>query len=318
MAYNQKKDPELLRLVPVYLSFMHYMQRKDGRFRNFLSFSRRFLDETGSEDSFGRSIRALGYLMKHAPNHSYIELALEIYHKATPNFSKLKFIRGSANTLIGIARYLKVQPWDDVQLRQLNDLAGKMVTSFYEHSTKHWQWFEEIMTYDNAILPLALLHAYDITENPEYLAVARKSSNFLEKTCFDKGYFSPVGNRGWYPQNGKKAQYDQQAVEALATIQFFSKAFELMHDPHYLQRIYQTYKWFLGENDLRLPLFDQETKGCCDGLEANGINRNQGAESTLAYLISHAIVLDNFNTEYQFSQNKKTTKQPVKSLGKKL
>ncbi|RPI10770.1 MAG: glycosyltransferase, partial [Acidobacteriales bacterium] len=159
MAYRQKKDSLALDLSPIYLSYINYMQNKDGTFRNFLSFNRNFLDEVGSEDSFGRTIWALGYLLGNAPNDAYYQTGKSIFFNATPNFEKLQSVRGIANTIVGISYYLMNQPSDDLMMERLRNLSNKLIKQYEENSSADWRWFEPMLAYDNGMLPLALLHS---------------------------------------------------------------------------------------------------------------------------------------------------------------
>jgi len=302
MAYQRNKSQEALELLPIYLSYIHYMQTEDGNFRNFLSFSRHYLDDVGSEDSFGRTIWSLGYLINCAVNNSYREFALEIFHKAVQQFKNLTHLRGVANTIIGLSLYLKVFPSDEGLVNELVNLTKPLVAAYEKNRGEDWYWFEEKMTYDNAILPLALMHSCEITGNENVKAIALESMEFLDKITLSSGYLTPIGNEGWYYRGGKIPLYDQQAIETMAMVLMNFQAYQLWHKPEYVQKMFLCYMWFLGENTLRAPLYDHETKGCCDGLLPTGINRNQGAESTLAYLISHLTVLKAFELEYEYHQ----------------
>ncbi len=293
-AYRQKKDSLAFELIPIYLSYIHYMQNQDGTFRNFLSFDRRFLDEVGSEDSFGRAIWSLGYLLEHAPNDSYYQMGRLIYFDALPNFEKLQTLRGIANTMIGISYYLKSNPSDDSVTKILQNLAYKLIKKYEENSTKNWRWFEPLLTYDNGILPLALLYSAEILNENKITEIALESMEFLTETTLKDGYLSIIGNEKWYSKKSERSMFAQQPLDALAMVLMYYQAFNLTKDKEYLNKLYISFMWFLGENDLRMTLFDYETKGCCDGLEQYGVNRNQGAESSLAYLISHLTVLRAF------------------------
>ncbi|MDB5126104.1 glycosyltransferase family 4 protein [Mucilaginibacter sp.] len=302
MAYQRSKSNDAFKLMPIYLSYIHYMQTDDGNFRNFLSFSRQYLDEVGSEDSFGRTIWALGHLISCAASNSYREFAMEIFHKSYPHFKALKYIRGQANTIIGISLYLQAYPTDEGMLAELIRLTQPLIDAYETTRSDDWEWFEESMTYDNAILPLALLHSCEITGNQKAKNIALKTMAFLDKLTLSNGYLSPVGNDGWYYRGGKFPAFDQQAIETMAMVLMHFQAYKIFHKPQYIEKMFLSYKWFLGENTLRAPLYDYETKGCCDGLLPTGINRNQGAESTLAYLISHLTVLKAFELEYEYNK----------------
>ncbi|MBN2524253.1 MAG: glycosyltransferase family 4 protein [Bacteroidales bacterium] len=291
MAYRQIKDIRALELSPIYLSYIHYMQNGDGTFRNFLSFSRNFLDEVGSEDSFGRTIWALGYLLGNAPNDAYYQTGRLVFFNASPNFEKLKSIRSIANTMIGISYYLKSNPSDDSMTERLRNMAFNLIKHFEENETSDWKWFESLLAYDNGILPLALLHSAEILNDKKITKIAVKSMNFLTMHTLNDHYLSIIGNEKWFKREGERSVFAQQPIDAMAMVLMYHQAFHLTKDKDYLNKLYTSFLWFLGENDLRMSLYDFETKGCCDGFENYGVNRNQGAESSLAYLISHLTVL---------------------------
>ncbi len=294
MAYKRNKHPLALELSPTYLSYINYMQKEDGAFRNFLSFNRSFLDEVGSEDAFGRAIWSLGYLLGNAPNDAYYQTGREIFFDAVPNFSGLRSVRGIANTIVGLCYYLKSNPSDEGMIQVLRDLSNKLITAFERHQEPDWAWFEPILAYDNGFLPLALLHTAEFIKDEKIARIGLQSMDFLADITLQNGYLSIVGNEEWYKQNGEQSAFAQQPLDALAMVLMYHQAFRLTKNQAYVSKLYTCFMWFLGENDLRISLYDFETKGCCDGLESYGVNRNQGAESTLAYLISHLTVLEAF------------------------
>jgi glycosyltransferase involved in cell wall biosynthesis len=294
MAYKQLKDETAINMAPIYLSYINYMQNKDGTFRNFLSFNRNFLDEVGSEDSFGRAIWALGYLLGNAPNDSYYQTGKVVFFDASQNFENLQSIRGIANTILGISYYLKSNPSDESMKGILKSLAGKLIRHYEENSTESWKWFESLLAYDNGILPLSLLHSAEILQDEKITKIAIESMDFLTSVTFKEDYLSIIGNEKWYKKNEERSVFAQQPLDALAMVLMYHQAFHLTKDKEYINKLFSCFMWFLGENDLRMSLFDFETKGCCDGFERYGVNRNQGAESSLAYLISHLTVLEAF------------------------
>ncbi len=300
MTYRQMKDLKALELSPIYLSYIHYMQNADGTFRNFLSFSRNFLDEVGSEDSFGRTIWALGYLLANAPNDAYYQTGKLVFFNASPNFEKLKSIRSIANTMIGISYYLKSNPSDDSMTERLRNLAHTLIRHYKENETSDWKWFEALLAYDNGILPLALLHSAEILNDTKITKTALKSMDFLTKHTLKDNYLSIIGNEKWFRKEGERSVFAQQPIDAMAMVLMYHQAFHVTKNKEYLSKLYTSFLWFLGENDLRMSLYDFETKGCCDGFESFGVNRNQGAESSLSYLISHLTVLqayEEFHTD---------------------
>ena len=285
---NNKHNETALRLLPVYLGFVHYMQTENGLFRNFMLYNKVCPEEHGSEDSFGRTVMALGYLVKEGPTRPYIKIGEEIFMRAYPQISSLTSLRGIANALIGLSLFVQFNYPDDLKREQVAALADKMMNMYAANCTPDWQWFEPILTYDNAIMPLALLHAYELTGNEACLSVALESMHFLESKVFHEGILRPVGNKGWWEKGQKQgARFDQQGIDVMAMVLYYEQAWKVTRDEQYLTRLYQCFQWFHGANDLEMALYDPENGGCADGLQAEGINQNQGAESTLAYWISH-------------------------------
>jgi glycosyltransferase involved in cell wall biosynthesis len=267
IAYRQTKNSLALELSPIYLSYIHYMQNKNGTFRNFLSFNRNFLDDVGSEDSFGRTIWALGFLLGNAPNDAYYQMGRLVFFDASPNFENLKSIRSIANMMIGVSYYLKSNPSDDGMKERLRCFADKLVKQFDDCSTNEWKWFEPLLAYDNGMVPLALLHAAEILQDEKISAVGIESMNFLSSVTMKDGYLSIIGNKEWYKKDGERSLFAQQPIDALAMILMYHQAFHLTKDKGYIKKLYTSFMWFLGENDLRMSLYDFETKGCCDGFE---------------------------------------------------
>jgi glycosyltransferase involved in cell wall biosynthesis len=303
MSFQLDGNKDALKLMTPYLSFIHFMQNEDGSFRNFLSYGRQFLDEVGSEDAFGRAVWSLGYLVHHSPNHSFAEFGEELLWKALPHTSNLRYLRGIANSIIGICYYLKTHSSNKEMLNSMLSLTKKLTDAFETTSGTNWHWFENHLTYDNAILPLALYHSAEITGDKKVLEMAVQATQFLEMLTVNDRYLNPVGNNGWYFREGKMPLNDQQAIETMAMVLMYSQAFVVTGEDEYMKKMFRSYLWFLGENSLRTPLYDFETTGCCDGLQAHGVNRNQGAESTLAYLVSHLSVALAFKQNYKHNKD---------------
>lgn len=290
LACKNKKNKTAFQLLPVYLSFVHYMQTSNGYFRNFMSYTKSIEEERGSEDSFGRTVMALGFLANEGTSTMLVRTGAELFSKAYPHIQELVSLRGIANSIIGLCQFIKYNYPDDLKVNLVITLTNKMIEKYEANKTSDWQWFEEVLTYDNAMLPLALLNAYEITQDENYMAVAFESMEFLESKVFHEGVLRPIGNDGWCNRNGSTAQFDQQGIDVMAMVLYYQQAFRLTREQQYLDRMYKSYQWFLGLNDLRQPLYDATTGGCADGLMIDGINYNQGAESTLAYWISHVVV----------------------------
>jgi len=291
LACKYKPDKLIVQLLQVYLSFIHYMQTENGEFKNFMTYTKVAAEERGSEDSFGRTIMALGFLINEGPSNLLSKTATSIFSKAYCHIDRLVSVRGIANAVIGVCQVVKYNYPDDTKRDLVIKLSDKMISMYRANKTEDWHWFEPVLAYDNAILPLALLNAYEITGDEGYLNTAFEAMEFLESKVLHDGMLSPIGNNGWC-ERGKKtfAKFDQQGIDAMAMILFYQQAYRITSDSEHLSKMYVCYQWFIGKNDLGLSLYDPLTGGCADGLHRKEINLNQGAESTLAYWISHMIV----------------------------
>jgi glycosyltransferase involved in cell wall biosynthesis len=273
------------RLVTTYLAYLHHSQTAEGGFRNFMGYDRSFVDDPGSEDCLGRAVWALASTVRLAQEDGHRRLAREMLHRALPATQHLG-PRGAATTILGLAALLQADPGDEASRSLLAGLAGKLVARYQDEASPEWNWFERTLTYDNALLPLALFKAYALTGERANLRVARSSLEFLEETCFRDGHLVLVGNAGWHSRGGAKARSDEQAIDAAAFVLAFRGAYQATGDHHYLSRMRQSFAWFLGANRLRVSLYDPVTAGCRDGLGLAEVNHNQGAESTLSFLIA--------------------------------
>ena len=285
MSYNHDNDKKILPYIYRYLSFLEYMQTRDGHFYNFLSYNRTKVTNDISEDALGRAIWSLGLTVRYAPNESIRQFAKDILHKSLKNSRKLN-LRGFANSIIGFYHYLKYQPDNDEYINNLVLMADKINDEYNNNQTADWDWFENVLAYDNALLPLSLFLAYKITSDEKYLVTARKTTSFLDKQCFENDNLSIIGNNPWYRKGGIRSKFDQQPVDAMAMVLLYETIYKQFHESYYLDKLEKSFQWFLGRNDLCITLYDEETKGCCDGLKDDSVNTNQGAESTLAYIIS--------------------------------
>jgi len=290
MAGKEKRSPDIVMLMHVYLGYIHYMQKDAGDFYNFLGFDRQLKDIVCSEDAFGRTIWALGYMLGNPTRETYDELAKEIFFRAIPHFNEIRSPRAMANIMIGISYYLRHSPADEQMRSRLRNYAEELANLYEAHSSPGWEWFEPYLTYDNGLLPLSMLHAAVVLKNERFKEIALESTAFLAGVTLSKGYFSPVGNTQWYVKDGSCSVYGQQPVDTMAMVLLFRKAYQVTGQEKYLQQMMTSFRWFLGRNELLTSLYDPESKGCSDGLEKHGINRNQGAESTLAYLIARLAV----------------------------
>jgi len=276
-------------LIIRYLAYMNFMSRKDGNFNNYLTYDRTAIEDDFSDDAFGRTIWALGYLIRHAPNDSLFHAGLQLFNHSIAHLDQLHYSRGYANCIFGLYHYLKRFPDQDHYLLLLVKLADRLCAKYRENQRNSWDWFEETMTYDNGILPAALYKAFNLTHNEEYLNVADQSCSFLESKCLINGRLSLIGNRRWLRLDCDYELFAQQPIDALAMVILYESAWSANGNKENIDKLFRSYNWFFGKNDLDLPVYDECTKGCNDGIEEFNINRNQGAESTIAYLWSHQI-----------------------------
>lgn len=292
-AFSLLRGEDAKELISTYFSFTHYMQNPDGRFRNFIDYQRHFLDETGSDDACGRALWALGYIIWRPPRDAYRSLAYECFQKALPHVRGLN-LRGKALAMLGLADYLRCYQGDESVTALLRECADYLLALYKEVATDDWRWFEDIICYDNGIMPMALFHTYSILRDEKYLQVARETLEFLDKTLTPNGRLSIVGSRGWYKRGGPRAQYDQQPIDAAAMVLAYQSAYRVTQEKEYLKKMRRAFGWFLGENDMGMSLYDHETKGCADGLLPEGVSLNQGGESTVSFLMALLAMIEEY------------------------
>ena len=281
-------DAVLDTLATRYLSFLEYaFDEKAGRFRNFMTYDRRWIEKCGSEDSHGRSILGLGMAVAYGRNNGHVGVAMELFQRALPAMEKFSSLRAIASGLVGVEYYLKRYHGDSDARRKLEILAERLFNAFKGYATEKWPWPEEILSYANAKLPQALLLAGQSLEQREMTEMGLRALEWLVRiqTSPEK-CFSPVGSQGWYRKGGVKARFDQQPIEAHAMLEACIEAHRITDDGQWLNEAWRCFEWFLGRNDLRLPLYDYSTGGCRDGLHPDRLNENQGAESTLSWLLA--------------------------------
>jgi glycosyltransferase involved in cell wall biosynthesis len=275
-------------LASRYLAFVsHAFDSEARRFRNFMSYSRRWVESCGSEDSHGRALWALGTVVGRSVDPGRQSLAGQLFHAALPALSEFTSPRAWAFGLLGIAEYLRAFEGDSSVQSVRKDLAERLFGLFGKVSTHEWPWFEDRVTYCNARLSQALLASGPWMGNEEMTAAGLRSLEWLaEIQCSEDGYFAPIGSNGFYPRGGPRASFDQQPVEACAMVSACLDAQRVTSDGRWAERARRAFTWFLGQNDLQRSLYDATTGGCRDGLHADRANENQGAESTLSFLLS--------------------------------
>ena len=275
-------------LINRYLSFLHHAFDADtGCFRNHMTYDRRWAEGPGSEDAHGRCVWALGEAVALTEREGHAALAVRLFHASLPAMRSFTHPRVWAYGLLGIHAYLsRYEGQTDVR-RVRDDLTARLHTLYRESARPAWPWFESAVTYDNARLPQALLLAGQGTEDEAMVADALRALDWLwQISSTDKGMFQPVGNDGWYAAGGTRADFDQMPIEAAAMIEACLAAHAVTGQRRWFDRARRCFNWFLGDNQLRLPLYEPGTGGCSNGLHAHGVSENRGAEATLSWLLS--------------------------------
>jgi glycosyltransferase involved in cell wall biosynthesis len=285
---GKKMPAEVDRLASRYLAFLwHAFNESTGRFRNFLAYHRRWLEEIGSEDAHGRALWALGTVLGRSNQAGLRGVAGQLFEKALPPVLEFSYPRSWAFTLIAIHEYLRRFSGDRTAQHIREVLAERLLDLFHQHSATDWPWFENMVSYDNAKLPHVLLLCGQWLDRADMAEVGLKSLRWLadiQRT--ESGHFSPIGNQGFYHRGEEKPRFDQQPIEVQAMVSACLEAYRMTGDKRWYQEAQRAFDWFLGRNDLGLPLYDSLTGGCRDGLHPDRANQNQGAESTLAFLLS--------------------------------
>jgi hypothetical protein len=276
-------------LASQYLAFLWLAYNPaNGRFRNFLSYDRRWEESSGSEDSHGRALWALGNVISRSTDEALGGLAGRLFELASPAVVAFTSPRAWAFSLFGIHEYLDRFPGDRSAQKQSDVLAERLLNIYRMVRAPGWHWFEDGLAYSNARLSQALLVAGSRTSGEELLTAGLESLEWLtmQQRCTVSGHFVPIGSQGFYRKTGEKARFDQQPLEACATVSACLQAYRATGDEHWRSEAWTAFNWFMGDNDLNTTLYDAKTGGCRDGLHPDRANENQGAESTLSFLMA--------------------------------
>jgi glycosyltransferase involved in cell wall biosynthesis len=275
-------------LATRYLAFVHHaFDQERGRFRNFLSYGRRWTEEIGSEDSHGRALWSLGTVIGRSSDSSRRGVAGELFHAALPATVSFTSPRAWAYALLGIGEYLRSREGDETVQSFGRALATRLLELFRRSDSPGWPWFEDRLTYCNARLPQALMVSGAWMNDGAMTSAGFRTLEWLVETQrTPAGLFAPIGSNGFYVRGGAKAAFDQQPVEACGMVSACLEAHRITGNDLWATRARQTFDWFLGRNQLDQWLYDAGTGGCRDGLHAERANENQGAESTLSFLMS--------------------------------
>ncbi len=288
-------------LITVYLSFLgHAFNGQTNRFRNFMSYDHRWLEETGSEDSHGRAVGDLGVAVALGRDKGQVDFAADLFHRALGTTEHFTHPRAIAFVIIGIHAYLSRYSGDSRARKMRKILSNKLMKQFRDSATEDWPWCEDVLTYDNARLPQALLLSGQWLPDQEMLEMGLRALDWLKKVQTDEigCHFAAIGNQGWFARDGEKSRFDQQPLEAAAMVDACIEAFNCTRDEEWIAEAYRCLNWYQGENDLRIPLYDHSTGGCRDGLETHGANENQGAESSLCWLMALLAVYNHRGLEH--------------------
>jgi len=287
---GRRPSENLDRLATSYLAFLSAaMNRETGRFRNFMSHGRQWLEDSGSEDSHARALWAAGTGAGRSRNEGHRKLSAHLFERGLSMVESFSSPRAWAFALLGIHEYLRPLPGHSIAKALREVLTLKLIGLWKNCATENWPWFESSATYENARLCQALLLSGQWMPHAEALKIGLESLGWLasvQKT--QAGHFRPIGSNGFYERDGAHAYFDQQPVEAQAMISACLEAFRATQDGSWSREAKRAFEWFLGRNDLGLPLYDSSSGGCSDGLHQDRVNENQGAESTLAFHLSLA------------------------------
>jgi len=271
-----------------YLSFLlHSFNVEKGRFRNFMTYERQWTEEVGSEDSHGRALWGLGKAVAFLDNPGQMAMSMTLFNKAMKAVEHFESPRAIAFALVGMHAYLHKFAGDSDVRRIREIIANRLFDQFKNNATESWPWLENALNYANGKLSHALLLSGQWMQRSDMVDMGLRSLKWLLTIQTEDNHFVPIGSNGWYEKGGTKARFDQQPIEANAMLGACVEAFNITRDKTWIDNAVMCFNWFLGHNDLNMPLYDPKTGGCRDGLMADGINQNEGAESTLAWLLSH-------------------------------
>jgi glycosyltransferase involved in cell wall biosynthesis len=272
-----------------YLAFLWLAFNADtGRFRNFLGYDRRWLEDVGSDDSHGRALWSLGEVLGHSRDAGLRGAAGRLFEAAVPATLTFTSPRAWAFCILGMQAYLDWFPGDRAVQALRNILANRLLDIYERSHSATWKWFEKGLSYSNARLSQALILAGWRSDNQRMIEAGMDSLKWLvaEQHRDDAEMFVPIGSNGFFIEGSEKARFDQQPVEACATVSACLEVYRLTEEHQWLEEAQRVFRWFLGKNDLQAPLYDATTGGCKDGLHPDRINENQGAESTLSFLMA--------------------------------
>jgi glycosyltransferase involved in cell wall biosynthesis len=288
MYHNLRKDDQIIKSIKIYLAFIyHAFNHTKKRFRNFMSYDRNWLEEIGSEDSHARALWGLGVAVNNAPTEAIRDMAARLLGGAVEVVESFTSPRAWSFAILGAYQYLKIFG-GDARVRKIQEiLAEKLYTLYKDNFKPEWPWFEDILSYANANLSHGLIIAGHRLSRLDMFEAGISSLEWLiENQMSPEGHISVIGNQNWYKKNEERSKFDQQPIEIMNLVTTCATAFKFTGDNKWINIARKCFSWFLGQNDLGVQLYNYQTGGCKDGLQSQGANANEGAESTLAWLIS--------------------------------
>lgn len=288
------EDDSVLSLINRYLSFIDSaFDDKQGTFRNFMGYDRRWFEQGYSEDANGRAVWALGTATLLAPNVAYRTFAAMLLNRSLDGLSSMTSPRAWAFALLGLNQYIQVFDGDTRVRRARDFLADRLYELFAQNATRDWMWYENLLSYSNALLPHAMIQTGLMTDDESKLAAGLEPLEWLIGLVMrSDGVVSLLGNKHPYERGGPRPRFDQQPEDAMCLVRACAEAYRYTEDLHWYERARKVFLWFLGNNDTQSVMYDYETGGCRDGLHPDGPSLNEGAESTLAWLISLLTIAD--------------------------
>jgi glycosyltransferase involved in cell wall biosynthesis len=283
------KNDSTLNSSSRYLAFLeHAFSPGKGRFRNFLGYDRRWNEAEGSEDCHGRALWALGTVLGRSQDQGLRSAAGRLFEFSLPAAVEFSSPRAWAYTILGIQEYLGSYPGDRDAQKVRSVLSRRLLEMYESIRRPDWQWFENILAYGNARLPQSILLVGSACADDRMVSAGLEALDWLlaQQRCETNGHFVPIGSQDFYRQGGEKARFDQQPIEAAGAVSACLQAYRITGDSRWRSEAWSAFNWFLGDNDLQLPLYDSVSGGCRDGLHPDRANENQGAESTLSFLMA--------------------------------
>ncbi len=306
--WDSEPNNKMLSRITCYLSFLEHARHPVKGFHNFMGYQRDWLDAGGCGDCQGQAALALAEVLGSRLPDGIRSVSRELLDSSLPALKELRSLRAQAYLIQAWAILWRANVPTIERYETIARSAADRLADYYRRSQRSdWFWFESRMTYANAVLPHALFDASERWPDEDFLSIAEASFGFLDLEASSKGIFMPIGNLNWYSRGEEKSEYDQQPVEASTMSAAALAGFARTNDEKYLKTALSAEQWFTGRNSLKQSLVDVETGACCDGLQQSGLNLNQGAESTLAYLWTELLWLSNESTKS--TPSAKTTTQ---------